>query len=100
MRLRTAIKIQRFYEEPIDKKGKLRHRGLSWLYNTRQYLISRTICKRHWRDRRVPYIPSEEELKNLTEIQMCILADVVIEDENERETFKEHVLSELASTRK
>jgi hypothetical protein len=100
MRLRTAIKIQRFYEEPIDQKGRLRHRGLSWPYNIKQYSASRTICKRHWRDRRVPYIPSDDELENRAEIQICLLADVVIEDESEREAFKEHVLTELASSRK
>jgi len=100
MRLRTAIKIQRFYEEPIDQKGRLRHRGLSWPYNVEQYLTSRVICKRHWRDRRVPYIPSEDELANRAEVQMCLLADIGIEDETEREAFKEHVLTELANTRR
>jgi hypothetical protein len=95
MRLRTAIKIQRFYEEPIDRKGKLRHRGLSWPYNVRQYMASRIICKRYWRDRRVPYIPSEDELEDRAEIQMCMLADVAIEDQDEREAFKEQVLAEL-----
>jgi hypothetical protein len=45
----------------------------------------------------VPYIPSDDELKDRAEIQMCILADVVIEDENEREAFKEHVLAESDS---
>jgi hypothetical protein len=48
----------------------------------------------------VPYIPSADELEDRAEIQVCMLADVLIEDEDERETFKEHALSELASTRK
>lgn len=96
MRLRTAIKIQRFYEEPINRKGKLRHSGLNWPYNVRQYLISRIICERHWRDHRVPYIPSGDELKSHAEIQVCMLADVLIENEDEREIFKERALSGIS----
>ena len=96
MRLRTAIKIQRIYEEPIKQNGRLRHRGIYWPYNREQYVKSRVICKRHWRDRRVPYIPSDDELAERAEIQVCILADVLIEDEKERDAFKENALLELA----
>jgi hypothetical protein len=96
MRLRTAIKIQRFYEEPIDRKGRIRHKGIRLPYNASQYEKSRIICKRHWTDRRVPYIPSDDELNNRAEIQMCIFADAFIEDENERDAFKEMALLELS----
>lgn len=96
MKLRTAIKIQRVYEEPIKQNGRLRHRGKNWPYNCRQYTESAIICKRHWRDHRVPYIPSEDEQAERAEIQVCLLADVLIEDETERETFKANALRELA----
>ena len=99
MKLRTAIKIQRIYQEPIKKNGRLRHRGIRWPYNCRQYKESATICKRHWRDHRVPYIPSDDEQAERAEIQICLLADVLIEDEVERDAFKEKALLELASNR-
>ena len=92
MRLRTAIKIQLVYEEPIKSNGRLRRKGIKWPYNARQYKESQRICRRHWRDRRVPYIPSDEELIDRAEIQGCILADVFIEDERERDAVKERIL--------
>ena len=100
MKLRTAIKIQLIYEEPIKPNGRLRHKGIHWPYNKTQYERSRIICKRHWQDRRVPYMPSDDELEERAEIQACILADVLIEDEEERDAFKERALLELIEGRK
>jgi hypothetical protein len=44
----------------------------------------------------VPYIPSGDELKSHAEIQVCMLADVLIENEDEREIFKERALSGIS----
>jgi hypothetical protein len=93
MKLRTAIKIQRVFEEPIKRNGRLRHRGIKWPYHHRQYKESARICKRHWRDQRIPYIPSDHELIERDEIRMCLLADLFIEDEEKRDEFKEAILA-------
>jgi hypothetical protein len=45
-------------------------------------------------DSRVPYIPSNRELEERAEIQICLLADLLI-DEPECEEFKEQALLEL-----
>lgn len=97
MKLRTAIKIQRVYEEPIKRNGRLRHRGIKWPYNRGQYKESARICKCHWQDDRVPYIPSDDELIERDEIRMCLFADIFIDDEEKRDEFKEAALTAIES---
>jgi hypothetical protein len=50
-------------------------------------------------DGRIPYIPSNSELKEREEIQICMLTDLLIDDENERDRFKEAALKELDDAR-
>ncbi|MCK9558186.1 MAG: hypothetical protein M0R50_09130 [Candidatus Cloacimonetes bacterium] len=99
MKLRLAIKIQRFFEEPIKRNGRLRHRGIHCPYNHTQYKKSIVVCNRRWMDGRIPYIPSNSELKEREEIQICMLTDLLIDDENERDRFKEAALKELDDAR-
>lgn len=98
MRLRTAIKIKRMYEEPINRNGRLRYKGIKWPYSRKQYVKSAIICKRHLMDGRIPYIPTNRELEERAEIQICLLADLLIDDP-ECEDFKEQALLELERNR-
>jgi hypothetical protein len=81
MRLRTAIKIQRNYREP-HRTG---WRPLKWKASTFQE--SKRICRRKWSDRRVPYIPSEEEELESFGIRMWVLGEILIDDPEVREEF-------------
>ena len=80
MRLRTAIKIQRFVEDWDLGRWK---NATVW--------ESRRICRRKWKDHRLPYIPSDDELNERVLLGMSILADALIENDNEREAFKEAI---------
>jgi hypothetical protein len=85
MRLRTAIKIQRLIEEPHRNN----FRCLHWKRPT--IWKSRAICRRKWRDHRVPFIPEDDELEERVKMMYNILADAVIEDPEELEKFKEEL---------
>jgi hypothetical protein len=82
MRLRTAIKIQRHIEG--------QRKGCPW-WRKETIWRSRTICRRHWQDRRVPYIPDDDELEERAGFFFSILADVLIDDPEEREKVKEQI---------
>lgn len=49
-------------------------------------------------DGRIPYIPTNRELEERAEIQICLLADLLIDDP-ECEDFKEQALLELERNR-
>jgi hypothetical protein len=57
MKLRTAIKIMRYEEEPW------RYRRLGPRYSIGQIRKAWKLCERKWRDRRVPYLPNADELQ-------------------------------------
>ena len=48
-------------------------------------------------DRRVPYIPDDDELMERFGITMSIFADVLIDDESERDEFKNRLWSDIGS---
>ena len=83
MRLRTAIKIQRLVQEP----WRWGRKAPRWKLPTRWESLR--IGRRKWRDRRFPYIPDEDEAKETALLGFSILADAIIEDEDDREAFKE-----------
>lgn len=99
MKLRTAIKIQQVLEgHRVKDLGRLHY------WKRRTILKSRCICRRKWQDRRVPYIPSDDELDERCMVMMSVLADVFIVDETDREEFKEALwsdsLEELAAKKR
>ena len=57
MKLRTAIKIMRYIEEPW------RYRYRSPKYSRGQVQRAWKICDKKWMDHRVPHMPSDEELE-------------------------------------
>ena len=91
MRLRTAIKVQKYIEN--GWMSKRQGKGPIWRRET--ILKSRDICRRKWRHKRVPYVRSDEELNESFGFMMSILADVIIEDESERDEFKNKLWTEL-----
>jgi len=62
MKLRTAIKIMRYEEEP----WRCRRRGPR--YRIGQIREAWKLCERKCRDLRVPYLPSNEELEMRADI--------------------------------
>jgi hypothetical protein len=50
-------------------------------------------------DDRIPYIPSDRELEEREEMQICMLSDLLIDDTDKREKFKEDALKELDDAR-
>lgn len=67
MRLRTAIKIMRYIEEPW------RYNTQSPSYSRRQVQEAWKVCDRKWRDHRVPMLPGEKELDMRGEIMEQLL---------------------------
>jgi len=90
MRLRTAIKIMRLLEEP-----RRRNYRPTPLWKPPTIWHARDICRRKWRDRRVPLIPGDDELTERFGIIMSFLGDAFISDPVERDKFKEKLWSEL-----
>lgn len=72
MKLRTAIKIMRFVEEPWRSRRRPPNHVRAQIWEARR------ICRRKWLDRRVPYMPSDEELEERYEIMMGILTDLTL----------------------
>lgn len=83
MRLRTAIKIQK----QVEGYGRFTYRRYNW----QQIETSRRICRRKWIDRRVPYIPDEDEIRERGLWRLSILAGCVIDDSRELEVFREQL---------
>ena len=92
MKLRTARKIANWFYGPYRWK-KLRIRG--WKHSTRRKAIK--LCEKHWLDRRIPYIPSEEEEIEGFGFMMGMLADCFIDDEKEREQVKNEMWEKIAN---
>jgi len=87
MRLRTAIKIQKNLQEPWTDGW----RPKAWKKTT--IWESYRIGRKKWKDSRFPYIPSEEESEEQMLLGLSVLAEVMIEDEEEKELAKEMIWS-------
>ena len=99
MRLRTALKIQRAIEDP----WRLRQRpGESYRlrrvercrWRPETIWKSRTIGRRKWSDRRMPYVPNNDELDERLKFGISFLADALIDDDDQRDEFKTRLWSE------
>lgn len=69
MRLRAAIKIMRVVEEPWKVKGRRLPR-----HSRRTIQKAWKICERKFHDRRVPCVPTDEEM----EMRGCILTQLLL----------------------
>ena len=90
MKLRTAIKIQRRLEEPFRKRKF--DPGGKWKKET--IWKSRTVCRRRVVDRRIPYIPDDDELKERFKLMIGILGECMIDDPAELEAFQNELWSD------
>ncbi len=94
MRLRLAIKIQRYIEEPWRYGYRMPR------YTRPQIEQSRAVCRRRWCMKgrsRIPYIPTDDELTERFGFGMGILADAAM-DEDDAEKFKDRMWTELSQT--
>lgn len=89
MRLRLAIKIQRYIEEPWRYPFRMPK------YTRPQIEASRSACRRHWRDERVPCMPSDEELAERYGLIMGVLIDAMIDNPDKADEFKDQMWTEL-----
>lgn len=83
MRLRTALKIQRLTQEP----WRWGRKAPRWKLTTRWESLR--IGRRKWRDRRFPYIPDEAEAEETALWGFSILAEALIEDQDDLAAFQE-----------
>ena len=81
MKLRTAIKICRSLHGP---RAGLVARP-TWRWPT--ILKARSVCRRHWRDSRVPVIPTDEELGERWTLMLSMIGEALIKDEAKRKEF-------------
>ena len=86
MRLRTAIKIMRHVEGSLMKSPR---------YNYVQVDRARVICQRKWKDGRIPYIPSDEEILEQSGWLFSILGEALIDDPDRLDAFKEELWTEI-----
>jgi hypothetical protein len=88
MKLRTAIKIVRNKEEFVclgHKKNTIRK--------------AYAICRRKWQDYRIPYLPDDNEMLERTGFFLSILGDVLIDDPEKRDKFKNELWMEIGKTK-
>lgn len=94
MKLRKALKIWRAVDNPFYPNGTFRE--LDWKKKTIRAAYLRVLKAGNRFDERAPYMKSGDELNEDADMMFCIFADILIDNEDERDAVKEKYFMETS----